>query len=227
MSTFDEVSNFERYSIDLDATEIEHKTKKQLAGLHKEALRGNQKAWHDLWLYGTKLVLKICNKLNRLGILTSFEDAVAEGNLAIGEALTRWNPKKSSFGTWVWIRVRGAVLNENGRSISTLENETDFEVGAVDREGLNAGLSGIDLVESRYVTPGDAVETAEMLDAIHLLPDRELEVVVLRYFEDLSQREVGEILGVSREMARKIEARAIDRLKLFLEQGYQGPEDLG
>lgn len=210
-----DLTNFERYSVDLDATDIEHKTKRQLAGLHSEALRGNQRAWQDLWLYGTKLVLKICNKLRREELLhCSFEDAVAEGNLAIGEALTRWNPKKSSFGTWVWIRVRGAILNENNKALARGMNETSFTVEAVDREGQDTDLDGLNQedIDSPYLDPEESIEYAELWDLISTLPEVEQYVVVMYYFEDLPQRDISTLTGVSQQRVSKVLKRAEARL---------------
>lgn len=215
-----EISNFQRYSIDLDATEIEHKSPRQLKGLLKEAQRGNKKAWDDLWLYGTKLVLKIVNKLNDLGLVYSFEDAVAEGNLAIGEALTRWNPAKAQFSTWVWIRVRGAVLNQTNKDMDIESNETSFGVEAVNRVGEDIVLDGSNLVESPYGDPAKLADHIEFMELVFQeLPDRERDVIVLRYFEDFTQTGVADMMDVSRQMVDKIEKRALARLKESLEGG--------
>jgi RNA polymerase sigma factor (sigma-70 family) len=179
-----EISNFQRYSADLDATDIEHKTPRQLAGLLKEAQRGNQKAWHDLWMYGTKLVLKICNSLRRADLLKSgFEEAVAEGNLAIGEALTRWNPKKSSFGTWVWIRIRGAVLDQD-RKAYLQDNEVSLSVAQVDREGVDVVLDGLNQeYDTPFEEPAESIEPSRLRELIALLPEREYDFIVMHYFE--------------------------------------------
>ena len=223
-----ELSNFQRYSIDLDATEIEHKSPRQLKGLLKEAQRGNTKAWDDLWLYGTKLVLKIVNKLNDLGLVYSFEDAVAEGNLAIGEALTRWNPAKAAFSTWVWIRVRGAVLNQTNKDMERDNAEQNFDVEVTNREGVEEDLSGVDLVVSPY---GDPVRLAEHVEFMELvfnqLPDRERDVIVLRYFEDFTQVKVADMMDISRQMVDKIEKRALARLKESLEGGLHSLDSDG
>jgi len=212
-----ELSSFQLYSIDLDAAEIEHKTKHQLAGLHAEALKGNQKAWHDLWLYGTKLVLKICNKLSSMDLLRcEYEEAVAEGNAAIGEALTRWNPKKSSFGTWVWIRVRGAILDESkkwspepGVVPAEVTLSDDQEHG--DDEYTN---SLYDLADEEYLgeDPALDLDKARLRRVLPALPERELKYVTLYYFEDQTLNEIADLEGISRNMVHKILKRAEARL---------------
>jgi len=212
-------SSFDFYSEDLDRVQIGKLTRKELATLHKHALNGNQEAWDDLWLYGTKLVLKICFTLNKQDLLkTSFEDAVAEGNLAIGDALTRWNPKKSAFGTWIWIRVRGAILDGNRKVYATEQVETSTQVGVTNREGVEGFLDGMDTFGQTW-DPEEDVQTGLLWDAISQLPGREFSYINMYYFEDLDQAEIARLEGVSDRMVRKILERAEGRLKLMLEQG--------
>ena len=207
-------SSFDYYSADLDATEVLHKTRKQLAALHKQAIAGDVDAWQELWLYGTKLVLKICNKLRREDLLKlDFEDAVAEGNLAIGEALTRWNPKKSGFGTWVWIRIRGAVLDGN-RAVSAVEqNEVSSNLEQEDHEGHVKAFDLGDVAGAATERDTGRELTAQRVrDAVRQLPSREMLVITRRYFDGLTQQEVGNQLGISRQMVDKVEKRAIENL---------------
>lgn len=223
---------FDYYSKDLDDLEIEHRTRKELAKLHGEALDGSQEAWHELWVYGTKLVLKIANKLRSQDLLRmDFDDAVAEGNRAIGEALTRWKPAKSSFGTWVWIQVRGYILDE-------IKSEAkEGMVGSVEGSPLIVGLESrlegdydadddgdilvTDLVEDG-ITPDnaeDAVQRQELYEAISQLSPREQRYIISVYMEDQSQAELAALEGISPRMVRKVLARALDNLRNLLEQG--------
>lgn len=207
-------SSFDYYSADLDATEVLHKTRKQLASLHQQAVAGDVEAWQELWLYGTKLVLKICNKLRREDLLKiDFEDAVAEGNLAIGEALTRWNPKKSGFGTWVWIRIRGAVLDGN-RAVSAVEqHEVSSNLEQEDHEGYVKPFDLGDVAGGATERDtGMELNSQRLRDAVHKLPSRERLVITRRYFEGLTQSEVARHLGISRQMVDKVEKRAIENL---------------
>lgn len=86
-------------------------TKAQAASAH---FKGDKKSNDLLWLHGTQFVHKIVRKLDSLGLLT-IEKAEAEavGYLAVGEALKTWKPSKSTFNTYIWIIVRGRILDSN------------------------------------------------------------------------------------------------------------------
>ncbi len=221
-----EITNFQRYSTELDATEKLHLSRKEAAELHKKAVKGDQEAWHTLWLHGTRLVLKIVNKLHARGLLQmEKEDAVAEGNLAIGNALLRWRPAKSRFGTWVWIRVRGAILSEDAKHqrgflVGDAEDAPDVVSSSSSYTGGDAER-GFDLTEvsEEGQTPEDALrntEVAELLDAIESLPSREYEYIFRHYICDESQRDIAFSEGISERMIRKIMERGIIKLKTLL-----------
>jgi RNA polymerase sigma factor (sigma-70 family) len=61
----------------------------------------------------------------------------------------------------------------------------------------------------------EAVElgASEMLDAIDVLPYRQKAVVVLRYWLDLSEAEIAEILGCRAGTVKSLGARALGRLR--------------
>ena len=57
----------------------------------------------------------------------------------------------------------------------------------------------------------------EMLaDAISRLPEREKLVVTLYYYEELTLREIGEVLGVTESRVSQLHTKAILRLKARL-----------
>ena len=85
-------------------------------------------------------------------------------------------------------------------------------------EGEDAAFG--DLLPSDEPTPEDEVHIslrAEALQhALHELPDRERQVVQLRYgiagSEPTPLREIGRMLGITPERVRQIESRALGRL---------------
>lgn len=214
-------SPFDYYSADLDAAKIPKRSRKELAMLHRAARQGDSGAWEELWLHGTKLVLKIAHSFREKGLLEiPFEEAVAEGNLAIGEALGRWNPRKSAFGTWVWIRVRGAILSENRRElngglsgileeapniISDTFQHANGEKAAMENSILDLFVEDVDFT--------DDIVQDRLKRAVSDLPAREQMVVDLSYFLDTDLVQIAESMGVSPRMVRKIRDRAEQRIK--------------
>jgi RNA polymerase sigma-70 factor (sigma-E family) len=69
---------------------------------------------------------------------------------------------------------------------------------------------------------GDAgIEDREAIwRVVRQLPDRQRACIVLRYYEDLSEREVAEILGCSVGTVKSHSSRAIARLRKELGHGY-------
>jgi RNA polymerase sigma factor for flagellar operon FliA len=68
----------------------------------------------------------------------------------------------------------------------------------------------------------DATETKDRLaDAIARLPEREKLVVALYYYENLTLREIGEVLGVTESRVSQLHTKAVLRLKAAL-QGDEG-----
>ena len=54
-------------------------------------------------------------------------------------------------------------------------------------------------------------------DAIQRLPERERLVVSLYYYEELTLREIGEVLGVTESRVSQLHTKAILRLKVRLQ----------
>ena len=59
---------------------------------------------------------------------------------------------------------------------------------------------------------------SEMLDAIDALPYRQKAVVVLRYWLDLSEREIAEVLGCRAGTVKSLGARALRRLRKAVDE---------
>ncbi len=71
-----------------------------------------------------------------------------------------------------------------------------------------------------YRNPADALEQAEIqqmiAQAIEQLPEREKHIVALYYQEELTLREIGEVLGVTESRICQIHAQAISRLHGYI-----------
>jgi RNA polymerase sigma-70 factor (sigma-E family) len=59
----------------------------------------------------------------------------------------------------------------------------------------------------------EAEGDAGLWDALRALPRRQRAVLVLRYYESLSDTEIGQVLGISRGTVRSQASRALDKLR--------------
>ena len=71
------------------------------------------------------------------------------------------------------------------------------------------------------IDPANAMDATEMkdrlADAIARLPEREKLVVALYYYENLTLREIGEVLGVTESRVSQLHTKAVLRLKSRLQ----------
>jgi RNA polymerase sigma factor for flagellar operon FliA len=122
------------------------------------------------------------------------------------------------------------IATKIGISQDELEDSlTDISrssIAALDELWTVSGSGGdqialIDTIEDESVPdPQSAMSVTEMkeaiADAIARLPEREKLVVTLYYYEDLTLREIGEVLGVTESRVSQLHTKAILRLKARL-----------
>ena len=122
------------------------------------------------------------------------------------------------------------VANKVGISVDELEESlTDISrssIAALDELWTISGSGGdqIALIDTIEDTSGpqpaqalDQTELREALgDAISRLPEREKLVITLYYYEELTLREIGEVLGVTESRVSQLHTKAILRLKARL-----------
>jgi RNA polymerase sigma-70 factor (sigma-E family) len=83
--------------------------------------------------------------------------------------------------------------------------------------GSGAGRS-LGLIADRSVAPiNELVERDAMLQALALLPDRQRDVIVLRFYLDLTVAETARILEVPEGTVKSSVSRALDRLRDLFE----------
>jgi RNA polymerase sigma factor for flagellar operon FliA len=114
------------------------------------------------------------------------------------------------------IGISNDELDESLTDISRSSIAALDELWSVSGEGDQISL--LDTIEdpsgARPADVLDETETKELLaDAISRLPEREKLVVTLYYYEELTLREIGEVLGVTESRVSQLHTKAILRLK--------------
>jgi RNA polymerase sigma factor FliA len=118
------------------------------------------------------------------------------------------------------------IAGRVGISTDELEESlTDIarsSIGALDELWTVSGdgdqVSLLDTLEDpESVRPADALDETELretlADAIARLPEREKVVITLYYYEELTLREIGEVLGVTESRISQLHTKAVLRLK--------------
>ena len=119
---------------------------------------------------------------------------------------------------------------------AALTRISNSSVVALDELWTLSGSSGdqvslLDTLEDpSAIDPAQAMDTTEtkdrLADAISRLPEREKLVVALYYYENLTLREIGEVLGVTESRVSQLHTKAVLRLKSRL-QGDVLEEEAG
>jgi RNA polymerase sigma factor for flagellar operon FliA len=117
----------------------------------------------------------------------------------------------------------GLTQDELDDSLSEISRSS---IAALDELWTVQGSSGdqvalIDTIEDTAgPAPASALDKSEMkemiADAISRLPEREKLVITLYYYEELTLREIGEVLGVTESRVSQLHTKAILRLKARL-----------
>jgi RNA polymerase sigma factor for flagellar operon FliA len=140
------------------------------------------------------------------------ERAIAELEAKLGVA-----PDDEQIAAKLGISV--AELESSLTDISRSSIAALDELWSVSGDGDQVSLLDTieDTAEPHPAAALDETETREALaDAIARLPEREKLVVTLYYYEELTLREIGEVLGVTESRVSQLHTKAILRLKARL-----------
>lgn len=126
------------------------------------------------------------------------------------------DPQVSAY-LWLRALTHKQLLAVHRRHLATAKRDAGLEVG---RSAAGASVSGASLaslaVEDR-TSPSDAVAKAEQVRILEQLIDgmdpMDREVLSLRHFEQLSNSEVAQILGIGKTAASQRFFRALTRLR--------------
>jgi RNA polymerase sigma factor for flagellar operon FliA len=148
------------------------------------------------------------------------ERAMSELEAKLGRA-----PSDEELATKVGVTV--------GELEDSLTDISRSSIAALDELWTISGSGGdqvalIDTIEDEHgPEPQSALAQTELreivADAITSLPEREKLVITLYYYEDLTLREIGEVLGVTESRVSQLHTKAILRLKARLSSA--GPRD--
>src|SRR5205807_1091345 len=137
------------------------------------------------------------------------ERAIAELEAKLGTA-----PTDEQIAEKIGITVK--ELEDSLTDISRSSIAALDELWSVSGEGDQVSL--LDTIEDTAgPKPSDALDETELrealADAIARLPEREKLVVTLYYYEELTLREIGEVLGVTESRVSQLHTKAVLRLK--------------
>jgi RNA polymerase sigma-70 factor (ECF subfamily) len=152
------------------------------------------------------------------------DDVLQESYLAAAQRIEHYraNPSMSPF-VWLRLMVCQTLIDVHRRHLGAQLRDAGREVAIFAGHGTQATSAclAIHLI-GRLTSPSQAAVRAEMLDlveqAIAQMDATDQEVLALRHFEELTNAEVAEVLGIQKQAASMRYMRAVTRLKAILSQ---------
>lgn len=109
------------------------------------------------------------------------------------------------------LKITLAELHETLRDIRGLS------ITNLDERDEETGLSVAEMIADKGVSPLDQLEESQrrklLARSIDKLPERERQVIALYYLEELTMKEIGEVLGVTESRVSQLRAQAVLRLR--------------
>lgn len=155
-------------------------------------------AFSDFYADNYQKIVSYIN--NKIGNYHQAEDLASEIFLYCYDHYDDYDPSKSALSTWLYLIVNSRIKNHYRDSKSYVDLETLVGVLPDDSVDMDAAI---------YLQ-----QLRKMLDAaMAKLPERQRKIVYMRYFEERSNVEIAQILGMTPGNVRVQLSRAIDALE--------------
>ena len=184
----------------------------------------SEEAKHVLIERNLRLVAHIAKKYQNTDV--DMEDLISIGTIGLIKAVISYDVTKNSrLATYAARCIDNELLMMLRTKKKTSRDISLYEPIGTDREGNEISL--LDVIEAGQQ---DIVEQMEMQQNIqklnHIMEDtlneREIEILTLRYGlwgkEEITQREIGNMLGISRSYISRIEKKALEKLRAAFEK---------
>jgi RNA polymerase sigma factor (sigma-70 family) len=163
------------------------------------ALRaGDRDAFQGLYELNVDAVARF---VSRRCAASQVDDLVAEVFLRAWKARDRFEPQGFRYLSWLLRIAQNLIISQARRPI-----REDFSLESAAEPQSDDGTE-------RLV---NQMVGASMRDLLGALPERQRVVLELRFVEDLSSTEVGEILGISGDAVRQLTVRSLKQVRSLL-----------
>jgi len=172
--------------------------------------------------HNLRLVAHIAKKYQNVD--EDMEDLISIGTIGLIKAIDSFDAGKGKLSTYASRCIDNELLMLLRAKKKTSREVSLYDPIGTDREGNEINL--LDIIEQEQVDVIDRMEVEDRLrrlsGLIHeRLSEREKAIIMLRYGlfseREITQREIGRRLGISRSYVSRIEKKALEKLK----EGYE------
>lgn len=149
------------------------------------------------------------------------EDLISIGTIGLIKAVNTFDATKGNrLVTYAARCIDNELLMKLRAKKKTSKEVSLYEPIGTDKEGNEINL--LDIIEQEQIDIVDRMELETNLGRLaevmeRTLSDREKEIILMRYGlltgEEITQREIGALLGISRSYVSRIEKRALEKLR--------------
>lgn len=169
-----------------------------------------------------RLVAHIAKKYQNVD--EDMEDLISIGTIGLIKAVASFDAGKGKLSTYASRCIDNELLMLLRSKKKTSKEVSLYEPIGTDKEGNEINL--LDIIESEQVDVVDRMELGSNIRrlgrVLQTLDEREKEIIYLRYGlatgKEVTQREIGEKLGISRSYVSRIEKRALYKLRIGFER---------
>ncbi len=170
-----------------------------------------------------RLVAHIVKKYQSVG--EDAEDLISIGTIGLIKAISAYEEGKGSrLATYAARCIENELLMMLRARKKTAKDVSIYEPIGTDKEGNEISLLDVTFFEqedfaSELQKKEDIQKIRELVETV--LPPREKQIIAMRYGfsgEELTQRQIGEKLGISRSYVSRIEKKALAMLKAAFEK---------
>ncbi len=190
----------------------------EMLRLLMEETEEKEMAKSKLIQHNLRLVVYIARKFDNTGV--DGDDLISIGTIGLIKAINSFRTDKNiKLATYASRCIENEILMYLRRT-SKLKSEISFD------EPLNTDFDGNELLLSDVLgTPADSVygdiesnaEKEQLKEALRKLSERERKIMLLRFGlnggEEMTQKDVADMLGISQSYISRLEKKIIQRLK--------------
>ena len=144
---------------------------------------------------------KVCAYIrSRINDMQDAEDIVANVFVKVFEKLDSFDESRALLSTWIYTITRNTLTDYYRTKKQFVELPEAQESGfSVEDEICNEEMLG------------------RLADALEALPERERDIVILRYYSGRTLKEISGKLGISYSHVKTLQNKALAKLKILLE----------
>lgn len=188
-----------------------------------ESKNGNIEARNKLITHNLRLVVYIAKKFESTKI--NIEDLISIGSLGLIKAVQTFKMEKNiKLATYASRCIENEILMHLRKTQKSRQDISLDEVLNVDSEGNEMVLA--DILCSNDDQALDEMTKAEdelkLQLALNALSKKEKEIISMRYglfgYEEMTQKEVADYLGISQSYISRLEKRIIEKIRQFVNE---------